>query len=233
MLDRVLEPEVMDTALEAVDYDAMDHAEVNRRFVDDLLAVLNGTELAAAGRTCRLMDLGTGTAQIPIALVRRARETNFAAKLEIAAVDLAAEMLVIAKQNVIAAGMFDVIRLERLDAKTLPYPPNRFSVVASNSIVHHIPEPREALEEAVRVTAAGGLLFFRDLLRPNDEAELAKLVDLYTIGANAHQRQLFAQSLRAALTVSEVQELVKSLGFDASTVKATSDRHWTWAGWKR
>ncbi len=59
MLDRVLEPEVMDTVEEAVDYDAMDHAEVNRRFVDDLLAVLNATELAAAGRTCRLMDLGT------------------------------------------------------------------------------------------------------------------------------------------------------------------------------
>lgn len=232
MLDRVLEPEVMDTVEEAVDYDAMDHAEVNRRFVDDLLTVLAGTEFAAAGRTCRLLDLGTGTAQIPIALIRRARETGFAAKLEIAAVDLAAEMLVVAKANVIAAAMTDVIRLERLDAKTLPYPPNRFSGVVSNSIVHHIPEPREALEEAVRVTAAGGLLFFRDLLRPNDEATLAKLVDLYAAGANDHQRQLFAQSLRAALTVTEVQELVKSLGFEPSTVTATSDRHWTWSAKK-
>src|SRR5262245_44712142 len=59
VLERVLEPEVMDTVEEAVNYDAMDHAEVNRRFVDDLLAVLAGTELAAAGKTCRLMDLGT------------------------------------------------------------------------------------------------------------------------------------------------------------------------------
>ena len=38
MIPRVLEPELMDTALEAADYDAMDHTEVNRRFVDDLLA---------------------------------------------------------------------------------------------------------------------------------------------------------------------------------------------------
>jgi hypothetical protein len=37
MLQRVLEPEVMDTAEEAIDYDRMDHREVNRRFVDDFL----------------------------------------------------------------------------------------------------------------------------------------------------------------------------------------------------
>ena len=37
MLERVLEPEVMDTPAEARDYDAMDHAEVNRLFVDDLV----------------------------------------------------------------------------------------------------------------------------------------------------------------------------------------------------
>ena len=37
-LARVLEPEVMDSTDEARDYDAMDHGEVNRRFVDDLLA---------------------------------------------------------------------------------------------------------------------------------------------------------------------------------------------------
>src|SRR5438445_565725 len=38
MIPRVLEPEVMDTAQEAKDYDAMDHREVNTRFCDDLLA---------------------------------------------------------------------------------------------------------------------------------------------------------------------------------------------------
>lgn len=232
MLTRVLEPEVMDTADEAADYDAMDHAEVNRRFVDDLLAALGEAGLTAAGKTCRMLDLGTGTAQIPIELVRRARETSVAARLEIAAVDLAAEMLVLAKQNVATAGMSDVIRLERLDAKTLPYPSGRFSAVMSNSIVHHIPEPAEALLEAVRVTAPGGLLFFRDLLRPATEAELTRLVELYAGGPKESQRQLFAQSLRAALTVGEVRAIVGQLGFDQAAVRATSDRHWTWVGEK-
>ena len=40
MIPRVLEPEVMDSPEEAAGYDAMDHAGVNRVFVDDLLYAL-------------------------------------------------------------------------------------------------------------------------------------------------------------------------------------------------
>ena len=40
MLPRVLEPEVMDTVAEAVDYNSMDHSEVNRLFVDNFLDAL-------------------------------------------------------------------------------------------------------------------------------------------------------------------------------------------------
>src|SRR5438067_170240 len=42
-LERILEPEVMDSHEEASDYDAMDHSEVNRRFVDDLLERIHGS----------------------------------------------------------------------------------------------------------------------------------------------------------------------------------------------
>ena len=42
MLTRVPEPEVMDTPEEARAYNAMDHSEVNRLFVTDLLAVISG-----------------------------------------------------------------------------------------------------------------------------------------------------------------------------------------------
>ena len=43
MLDRELEPEVMDDENEAADYDQMDHSEVNRIFVRDLLEESNVT----------------------------------------------------------------------------------------------------------------------------------------------------------------------------------------------
>jgi methylase of polypeptide subunit release factors len=62
-LQRQLEPELMDDPQEAVVYDEMDHAEVNRRFVDDLLA---GSPIGHD-----ILDLGTGTARIPIELCNR------------------------------------------------------------------------------------------------------------------------------------------------------------------
>jgi ubiquinone/menaquinone biosynthesis C-methylase UbiE len=114
------------------------------------------------------------------------------------------------------------------DAKHLPFNDGAFSVVISNSIVHHIPDPRTVLAEAVRVTAPGGLLFHRDLARPNDESELERLVETYAAGATPYQRKLFADSLRAALTLDEVRDLISDFGFKPDTVQMSSDRHWTW-----
>jgi ubiquinone/menaquinone biosynthesis C-methylase UbiE len=108
-----------------------------------------------------------------------------------------------------------------------------FDTVMSNSIIHHIPEPMTALREAVRVAKRGGVLFFRDLLRPADAVTLAQLVDAYAGGANDQQRRMFADSLHAALTLEEVRELVEDLGLQAEGVQATSDRHWTWSAVRR
>jgi ubiquinone/menaquinone biosynthesis C-methylase UbiE len=220
MLARILEPEVMDTALEARDYDAMDHSAVNRVFVADFLAVWDGRDMG--GATPPLLDVGTGTAQIPIELCRHH------AAVHVTAIDLAEHMLRVGAANVRQAGLEDRIRLERQDAKRLRYAAGSFGAVISNSIVHHIPEPAVVLAEMVRVAVPDGILFVRDLLRPADEAALKHLVDLHTPGANAHQRQMFADSLHAALNLTEIRELVSDLGFDPATVQQTTDRHWTW-----
>ena len=214
MLPRVLEPEVMDTPEEARDYDAMDHAAVNRAFVDDLLAAWDGRG--------PVLDVGTGTAQIPVELCRRHPA------IEVVGVDLAGHMLAVGRENVRRAGLGGRIRLERWDAKQLPCPGGSFGAVMSNSIVHHSPEPGRVLAEMARVAAPGAALFVRDLLRPGDDATLRRLVDRYTPGANDHQRRMFADSLGAALTLDEIRALVEELGFDPAGVRPTSDRHWTW-----
>jgi len=215
MLQRVLEPEVMDSAEEAHDYDAMDHATVNRVFVDDFLLLWDGRG--------SLLDVGTGTAQIPIELCRRLAQTK------VVAIDLAEHMLAVGRENVRRAGLEDRIGLQLCDAKRMPFKDGMFGGVISNSIVHHIPEPRLVLAEMVRVVVPAGILFVRDLLRPPDPTTLTALVDQYAAGANDHQRKMFADSLHAALTLAEVRALVAGLGFDASTVRQTSDRHWTWS----
>jgi ubiquinone/menaquinone biosynthesis C-methylase UbiE len=220
-LARVLEPEVMDSAELARDYDTMDHGEVNRRFAADFLAAL-----AAAGLSddAEVLDLGTGTAQIPIELCRRSP------RLRVVAIDLAGAMLRLAAANVERAGLSARIGLERLDAKRLPFEDGRFAAVMSNSIVHHIPQPAAVLDEALRVLQKpGGLAFVRDLARPHHDDDVRRLVDAYAASASADQQKLFADSLRAALSVDEIRDLVAARGFDPATVAATSDRHWTWS----
>jgi ubiquinone/menaquinone biosynthesis C-methylase UbiE len=225
MLERVLEPEVMDTAEEAADYDAMDHGEVNAKFCADLLAFrpdVSGT----------VLDVGTGTALIPVELCKRV------AGVDVIAIDLAEHMLDLGRRNIARAGLDERIRLEKIDAKAMPYEDGRFGATISNSIVHHIPDPRAAFAEMWRVTAKGGLLFVRDLSRPPSTSEIDRLVEMYGGDPPAdpskkdsydRQRGLFRASLCAALTVSEVAAIVRSFGIPEGAVRATSDRHWTLA----
>src|ERR1019366_2309098 len=114
-LPRTLEPEVMDTEEEARDYDAMDHAQVNARFCDDLLAT--------GARLGRVLDVGTGTALIPIELCRRDPRG------EGAAIDLASHMLALAERNVARAELGRRIRVARMDAKATPWADGAFDAV--------------------------------------------------------------------------------------------------------
>lgn len=217
-LKRVLEPEVMETDEEARDYDSMDHSAVNMAFVQDLLAGgdVNG----------EVIDLGTGTAQIPILLCQQVEECR------VMAIDLSVAMLDLARLNIEVNSLITRIALAHIDSKELLYEDEQFDVVISNSIVHHVPEPGSMIAEAVRVTKPGGRLFFRDLLRPHDDSSVEHLVATYAAGANACQRKMFDDSLRAALSLDEMRELVVASGFVPESVAATSDRHWTWDAMK-
>lgn len=215
MIQRVLETEVMDTPDEAKDYDAMDHSAVNRAFVEDFLKGWTATGT--------VLDVGTGTAQIPILLCQRTRD------VQVVAVDYARHMLALAASNVHKAGLRSRLQLQRCDAKQMPFADGTFGAVISNSIVHHIPQPAAVIREMTRVVALGGRLFVRDLLRPTSENEVGRLVALYAGDANEHQRAMFADSLRAALTLDEIRALVTAAGLPAESVTQTSDRHWTWA----
>lgn len=228
MLPRVLEPEVMDTAEEASDYDAMDHGAVNRAFAADLLA--------GAPDLSRALDVGTGTALIAIELCRLAPNAH------VVATDLADHMLALAARNVANAGLAARITLERRDAKATGFADGAFTTVMSNSLVHHVPDVGALVGELARVVAPGGMLFVRDLARPADQATLDALVATYAAvpdGARGQdraraerQRALFAASLHAALTIDEVHALAAAAGMRGARAFASSDRHFTLV-WKK
>jgi ubiquinone/menaquinone biosynthesis C-methylase UbiE len=209
-LERILEPEAMDTAEEAEGYDSMDHTEANAAFVGRLF------ELGASGH---MLDLGTGPAHMPIEICERDRGAR------ITGVDLAHHMLRVGKSNVDESGLEDRIELLHGDAKDLGFEDGQFDAVYSNTILHHIPDPRPFLREAARLVRPGGALLIRDLFRPLDEARLAELVELHAAGCNDYQRDLFAASLHAAFTPEELRELCEECGLGHAEVVIDTDRH--------
>lgn len=226
-LERVLEPEVMESDQEAQEYNDMDHSTVNRIFVQELLEFASSsTDYDVSDEEFELgdvIDLGTGTALIPIELCQRHENCR------VMAIDMAASMLDLAYYNIEAHSMTERITLAQVDAKKMGYDDGMFDVTISNSIIHHIPEPLSSLKEMVRVTSKDGIIFVRDLMRPDDEKTLATIVQTYAGAESEYSQELFRNSLHAALSLDEIRHFVADLGFDPQTVQATSDRHWTWA----
>lgn len=212
-LQRIPEPAILSAADEAAEYLGMDHSEVNRRFVDELLGGPVGP---------RVIDLGCGPASIPIELCSRKPD------VEVMAVDGAVEMLELAKVEIDMAGMLDRISLHHADATRMQEFDDAIAdTVISNSLLHHLDEPRLGLVTAMRLLKSGGRLFLRDLYRPETTEEVERLVCQYAGQETENAQQLLRQSLHASLTLTEIRGLARGLGITDQHVQMTSDRHWT------
>ena len=209
-MDRVPEPEVMDTPEEAAAYDAMDHAEVNAAFVDRLVG------LGARGR---MLDIGCGPGHIPLLVAERVPGST------LVAVDLAPAMLALARRRLDDSPHRDRIELRLGDAKALELPGGSFDAVFSNTILHHLSDPQPFLREAARVLRPGGVLLIRDLYRPDSEAEVDHLVATHASNAGPIGQELLRACLCAALTPAELRAMADRCGLSAADLVIDSDRH--------
>ena len=209
-MQRTLEPEVMDTPEEADGYDAMDHSEANGAFVGRLV------ELGARGR---MLDIGTGPGHIPLLVAERLPEAS------IVGVDLSAHMLAHAERHRAASPHGERVSFRPANARALDFPDASFDTVFSNTILHHIPDPRPFLREAWRVLASGGAFLIRDLFRPPTPERALELVALHAAGETAYNRELFRASLHAALTPDELRAAADAAGLAGVELVVDSDRH--------
>lgn len=214
MLERILEPEVMDSDTEAEEYDAMDFTEVNTDFAQLASNILQDEK-------AQVLDIGTGTARIPLIL------SNFRPQWQITAIDLAPSMLKLAQKNIQEAQKTKQIKLELTDGKKMPYQDHSFDVVMSNSLVHHLPNPLTFFAEVKRVVKPQGSVLIRDLFRPESLTELDAIVKDANLEYSPHQEKLFRDSLHAALTIAEIKEMVMTTGWQNVEVYQSSSRHWT------
>ena len=212
-MDRILEPEVMDTWLEATGYDAMDFESVNTAFVVDAIEL--------DPHAIKVLDIGTGTARIPILMCQQRPQYL------ITGIDLAQSMLIIGQRNVADAKLTQRIKLERIDSKRMPYPDLEFDMLVSNSLVHHLPDPLSLFGEVKRLVKPGGAMLIRDLIRPENDKIVNELVASIGADYDPHQQQLFHDSLKAAFTLVEIQELIDRVGLTQVKLYQSSDLHWT------
>ncbi len=213
-MQRVLEPEVMDSWEEAVEYDAMDFTQVNTAFAQRAIDLNPQT-------SAKVLDAGTGTARIPVLLCLKRPQW------QVFGVDLAKNMLQIGWQHVQQASLQNQIVLELIDAKQLPYEDRHFDMIVSNSLVHHLPDPLPFFRELKRVLKPNGAMLIRDLLRPPDPETMNNLVESIGTEYDRHQKQLFRDSLQAAFTLDEVKQLILQAHLQDVIVYQSSDRHWT------
>jgi ubiquinone/menaquinone biosynthesis C-methylase UbiE len=219
-LSRVLEPEEMAGADEAAEYDSMDFSATDDAFAE------RAAKLARPGGW--IVDIGCGNAKIPLAIAALVPDSL------VCAIEMSNEMLAVAARNrARASESGQRVVLVRGDAKRLPFPSRSASLVVSNSLIHHIPDPRSVFHEIARVleTSDGGnarpRILIRDLVRPNSESELASLAQTYSSGWSALQRRLYEDSLHAALSLDEVRAYAAEAGLRGVRIEQVTDRHWS------
>lgn len=214
-LSRIVEPELMDTEDDALEYHAMDFSRADGEFAETALGLMRDAANVA------VVDFGTGTAKIPVLMGTRRKD------LAILALDPAAEMLRVAVHHIAEHGLSNVVRTAKLDGRNTNLPAERFDFVMCNSTVHHMHEPLALFREMKRVLRPGGGLLVRDLERPATMDDAWTIVKRVAAGDSMKQQQLFFDSLCAGLTSAEVRQLLAQVGWSDLEVVRSSDRHWS------
>ena len=213
-MDRILEPELMTDAAQALAYAQADFAQVNQGFVDRFRACFPKT----VGGT--MVDLGCGPADIPVRFARALPGFT------VTAVDGSEPMIALAHQAVKAAGLAARVhpRCARLPMLALPL--QSFDAVVSNSLLHHLPDPRLFWNELVRLGKPGATVLVMDLFRPESPERARKIVEQYAGNEPPVLKEDFFNSLCAAFTLREIRFQVRSRGLGALVCELASDRHW-------
>ena len=186
-----------------------DLARVNRRLGGVALSARAIETLAPGRAEIRVLDVGTGAADIPLALIDRGRANG--RLVRITGVDNRPEVLeaaAVADPRVTATGE---LALHVADGRALPFPDDAFEIAHASLLVHHL-EPdvaRVLLAEMARVARLGVVV--NDLVRGRRALLGAWL--LSRLGTrNRLTRYDAPLSVRRAYSVAELTALLAAAG---------------------
>jgi 2-polyprenyl-3-methyl-5-hydroxy-6-metoxy-1,4-benzoquinol methylase len=153
-----------------------------------------------------LLDVGTGSADIPLALLRRASASDL--HLEVTATDVRPEIVDHARRH---AGGHPALSIALSRGQALGQPPASFDIVHASLVVHHLEPPGVArlLTEMGRV--ARHAVIINDLVRARRWWAAAWLASRLTT-ANRYTRHDAPLSVRRAYQPSELEALAVDVG---------------------
>jgi SAM-dependent methyltransferase len=188
-------------------------AEVNR-LLGGTRAILRTLEATAPGtEPLHILDIGTGSADIPISIDRWARRR--ARAVRITATDLHPQMLEIAMDR---TRSIPTITVEAANALDLHYPPASFDVVLMSLTLHHFERADQirALRSAAHTARRAVIVNELERCVPNYIG--ARLLALTRWRQNRLTRHDGPLSVLRAFTRSELLEIAHEAGITVRTV---------------
>ena len=210
----------------------MDEPEVDRRQLATSLADLRGVNRWLGGtrvvlhhlarmvarhpsKELTVLDVGTGSGDIPLHVARWARGRGLRAR--VVATDAHAGTLALAREH---AGRDPDVRVEHADALALPYADGEFDFALCSTALHHFVD-----DDAVRVlreldrVARGGVVV-NDMRRSRPALLGARLLAATVWRAHPVTRHDGPLSVRRAFTPGELLELGRRAGMRGARVHA-------------
>ncbi len=178
------------------------------RLSRDAIDALVGPD-AGRGAAVELLDVGTGGADIPAALLADWRRRG--RSLAVTAVDERPEVLAAARLARPGLDRIEGLRLEVADGRALPYEDRSFDVAHTSLVVHHL-EPADAVRlfgEMIRVSRRG--IVVNDLARGR-MALLGAWLLARLATRNPYSRHDAPLSVRRAYTIVEMRALLAVAG---------------------
>jgi len=212
-IERIPEPELMDDPDQARAYAGADFSEPHQAFVERF------AQFFPRHRPRRVLDLGCGAADVTIRFARAHPGC------ELTGVDGAPAMLALARDAITRARLDHRVHLRevRLPDKTLAR--HAFDTLISNSLLHHLADPRVLWHAVADCAEPGATVFIMDLRRPDTREQAGRLVQEYSGNEPEVLRRDFFNSLLAAYRPEEIAVQLARANLSCLLVETVGDRH--------
>ncbi|WP_341328591.1 methyltransferase domain-containing protein [Methylotuvimicrobium sp. KM2] len=212
LLQRILEPELMEDPKQVQAYAQADFSEPNEHFMQNLKALVGVKDFQG-----HALDLGCGPGDISCRFARAYPSSR------VDALDGASAMLDYA-ESIVPSDLSARVCFIHGKLPTVSLPRSRYDLIFSNSLLHHLPEPQALWNFVKRYAGNGTRIAIMDLFRPQSVQQAKEIVEMYAATEPEILQRDFYHSLLAAFTPEEIEEQLREAGLNFE-VERISDRH--------